>query len=922
MAVAVLLTAVAAASATAQVDPSGSWRTLHTSHFRIHFRPEYRGMATVAANEAERAWSLLAGELVPPRGVVDLTLGDDADIANGYATPVPSNRLTVLMRPPSDEPSLQHYDSWLRIVIVHELAHLFHLDRTGGIWRLLQAGLGRAPGVFPNSYQPSWVVEGVATYYESRFTGGGRVTGEFHTEILAAQAAGGATRSPWNATYYTPWPAGLGPYAYGSRFLSWAADSAADSLVPRLTAATSKQLIPFRVGRPYRRVTGRPLPPDWRRATVPTIDTSARGTLIVGALRQAPMPRVTSDGRLVAYLHDEGRRAPELRIVQREGWRLLRAHTVTSGVSYDWLGDTLVVAQLDFTSRRHIRSDLYRWLPDGGWRRETRNERIIQPRAGGGVLAVIALTPGGQQPYVGRIPLADTAGTNWGDIVPSPDARSIAATRHRDGFWSLVQWPESSPDSVTVLLSTQDVITDPVWGADGTLYFVMPVAGISQVHAWTDRGPMAITRAPLGARSPAPLPTGSFIYSTLSGNGWELRMGDPALPEAAIPAAPITFEPAATVATEETGYTSWPSARPHYWLPLFIDAGFAGRFFGISTSGNDAVGKFTYVTHALVSGAPERAIAGITIVDDAFGNPSLDLSASNDWKLIGVTSSGISVSELSYDAALGATFATRRWRRSASLRLALESEGSRFRTDPVVLPITAVCSGCRDRDFVGGSVSIRLARFVSAPLSVSAEDGFTWSVTLRRREEQGTARWSSELQSRLGIYARLPRVGFAHPVLALRLAGGVTHGPSPLFFGVGGVSSSVVDLGFGIRLGSTRSFPVRGYLPGDLRGRRAITGTAELRWPVALVGQSLGHLPGGLDRLWVSFFADAGDAWDPTEGPHPSHLIGLGAEAVADLRVSYDLPFRARVGVAYPAGTMPLSRALGLRAYAALGADF
>jgi len=41
------------------------------------------------------------------------------------------------------------------------------------------------------------------------------------------------------------------------------------------------------------------------------------------------------------------------------------AHRVNGGVDYDWLGDTLVVTQLDSRAGWRIRSDLYRWVPDG-----------------------------------------------------------------------------------------------------------------------------------------------------------------------------------------------------------------------------------------------------------------------------------------------------------------------------------------------------------------------------------------------------------------------------------------------------------------------------------------------------------------------------------------------------------------------------
>src|SRR3990172_6881732 len=110
------LVGLAVIPAVAQVDPSGEWRTLHTTHFRVHFRPAYRAVAQQAANEAERAWALLSSELPPPRGVIDLTLSDDMDVANGFATQVPSNRFTVFLTSAAGEMTLQRFDSWLRVV--------------------------------------------------------------------------------------------------------------------------------------------------------------------------------------------------------------------------------------------------------------------------------------------------------------------------------------------------------------------------------------------------------------------------------------------------------------------------------------------------------------------------------------------------------------------------------------------------------------------------------------------------------------------------------------------------------------------------------------------------------------------------------------------------------------------------------------
>src|SRR6267378_7494369 len=221
----VVLLLALTAPAVAQVDPSGTWRTLHTEHFRIHFRPVYRDKAVEAAAEAERAYGLLATELHRPRGIIDVTLSDDLDLPNGFTTTYPSNRFTILLVPPVTDPGLQNYDSWERLVIVHELTHVFHLDRARGLWNVLQDVFGRAPGLFPNQYQPTWVTEGLATSYESRFTSGGRAEGSFHRQIVAADVAAGQARRSWDALLFTRWPNGLAPYAYGSRFWEYLSDT-------------------------------------------------------------------------------------------------------------------------------------------------------------------------------------------------------------------------------------------------------------------------------------------------------------------------------------------------------------------------------------------------------------------------------------------------------------------------------------------------------------------------------------------------------------------------------------------------------------------------------------------------------------------------------------------------------------------------
>jgi hypothetical protein len=918
-----LLLAILATPAASQVDPSGQWRTLHTLHFRVHFRPAYRDKAREVAAEAERAYALLVRELHPPRGTIDLTLSDDVDTPNGFTTTYPSNRFTILLVPPVTDPGLQNFDSWERLVVVHELAHVFHLDRSRGLWGALQSVFGRAPGLFPNQQQPSWVIEGIATYYETRFTGGGRAEGSFHRQAVAADAAAGQARSPWDALLFTRWPNGLAPYAYGGRFWDHLSETVRDSVVPRFVEETAGQFIPFRVGRPLRRA-GANLDASWRSAiaTAGSTQPATRSRLIAGRLRVEPLARVSPDGRRLAYIHSDGRGAQRLRVVDPQSGAVLRSHRLTGQASFDWLGDTLIVAQLDFTNRWSARSDLWKWSPQGAWTRVTTDARIIEPRVGGGVLSTLWLSPGGITPSRAT----DSSGSRarglgaatWGPAAPSPDGRWIAAPRNQDGHWSLVRWRTDAFETLTVLAEAPagSAIADPVWSGEA-VQFVTDVAGFPQIHQWSEgRGITQLTAEPRGARAPAPLPDGRIVFATLGDGGWELRVVEPRpiARRTTPPSPPVPFDSAPPVPVRETGYASWGSLRPHFWIPLALNAGDAGLFFGGATAGTDAVGRYSYLVHGLISASPARAQGSLFLINRALGDPTLDFSASSAWDQIG-TSLGRSVLRNEIDAAAGASFITRRWRVLASLRVAAEYEGERFALEPDTT-VPAVCAACLPSDLVGGSVGASLAHVVSAPLSVSSQDGLGLSLLYRRREEQGTSRWLNELRARGNVYLRLgPRIGYAYPVLALRGAVGAMNGPLPDRLSVGGVSSGAVELGFGQSLGVFRTFPVRGYAAGAVRGRRAATLTAEYRVPLALIGRSLGHLPLGADKLAFTVFGDLGDSWNPGEPARLHRLRSVGAELVGDVTISYDLPLRVRVGVAQPA----IGHA---QVYGAFGADF
>jgi hypothetical protein len=342
----------------------------------------------------------------------------------------------------------------------------------------------------------------------------------------------------------------------------------------------------------------------------------------------------------------------------------------------------------------------------------------------------------------------------------------------------------------------------------------------------------------------------------------------------------------------------------------------------VVTAGTDALNRFTYAADLFLAPHPLRLAGDLTLVVDALGNPTLDLAATSEWFDLALPAGvPVTLSELHQTAALGTSFVTRRWRSVASLRLAAEAERFHYHAIPESA-LAVICPGCGPLDLFGGSLTVALSRLVAGALSPSPENGFVWSATYRGRTG-GSVGWSREVRSQLALYARVPGVdGFAHHVVAVRLAVGGTSGPLGPRYRVGGVSLGNVSLTYGQTLGVTRLFPVRGYRSGEVVGSRAATGTLEYRLPLALLGHTLGHLPLGADKVWLNAFADAGDAWGPGTSPQFTRLRSGGVELAADVAVNYDLLLRLRLGVAEPLAPLPSGGARRPSVYLAFASDF
>ena len=462
------------------VDPRGGVRTLPTTHFRVHFRTAHESQARQLATYAEQAWTALSRELVTPAFPIDLLLADNVDDSNGYAQVFPSNRIVVYAVPPIGIPELRFHDDWLRLVVTHELAHIFHLDRAAGYWRVGRWIFGRNALLFPNALLPSWVKEGLAVHYESQVTGSGRNVSTESRTVARAAARADAVPSidRWSAAT-SQFPRGQTPYAWGSLLMHRAALVGGDSGMRRFVEYTAGWRIPFLLDRASRKGFGASFSSqfgamrDSLKGVVAAMDSTGDTAwrIIDHHGWYATMPRWRSNdslvwsgsnGRDVTGLFTAGAVAPE-RVV-----RVARRNSIDANAPFGM--DSTLFAQVDFRGLYVTRSDLYVGRGRGA-ARITTGARLTQPdmQRDGRVVAVQLRAAGSHLALVTRNGTITrlTHANSWAEPRWSPDGTRIAAIELLPTGEERVVVLDASGALQQVITGGLAVFASPSFTADG-----------------------------------------------------------------------------------------------------------------------------------------------------------------------------------------------------------------------------------------------------------------------------------------------------------------------------------------------------------------------------------------------------------------------------------------------------------------------
>ena len=969
-----------AVTAGAQPAPYHHYRTLDTRHFRITVPDGLEREGRVAGAAAEHAYELLSRELAPPRGTIDLVVTDDADYSNGYATTVPTNRIVVFATPPVDAGSLRLNEDWLGIVITHELTHIFHLDRVRGAWSLAQHIFGRAPALFPNAYGPSWLTEGLAVYYESRLTDGGRLK-DSESRMIARAAALEHRLPSLNAlSLGSPiFPGGTGAYGYGALFVDYLARTRGDSTIRHFIDAQSATIVPWALDRDARKAFGI----GFGDAYATFRDSIQRS---VGTLTQplpgwreltthgyfALDPRFTSDSTLV-YAAADGRSTVAEYALSLDGTRRRIGRRNALGPSVSYQGG-LLFAQPDLVSPSEVRSDLY-VERNGVQRRLTHGLRLIQPdaRADGTIVAVqlaparsslLLLNTAANEYRVLRSAAPDET---WSEPRWSPDGSAIAVSHRTHGGMFSLEVIDVASGAFEQLDRGDFIITSPSWTPDGqaVLYSseqsgvpslaIVGVSGRSLGSCRPERpkgveGPALDGCPETGLYTAEVSPSGNTIAGvTLRADGYHVGVAPFASTTSASQRPPTQLANATPADTQPLAagdyhnYAAWRSVLPRYWYPVVDNSPTGGTLIGANTSGHDVVYRHIYDASVAVPTTGRYPTATFNYRYAGFRKPFVDLSLSQDYLLErslangGTTQSVGSLLRQVRFGALSTTFARPRYRSYSSFSLGASIEGRSFLTDPGEF-FKQVNDTIYQRryTFPGAFVSAQWSNTQRPSLSISSEDGVSLAVTGRFRGEASafSNTLSSSVVGAASGYKSLDLPGFAHHVVALRVAGGLADRRSASSFVIGGTSGTFIQIVPGYSVGEgRRTFGVRGFPAGTSYGTSAASGTLEYRAPLTLGGRGFGMLPLFFDRSSISAFADAAVATcvaSPlfSSTCAPSSRLGrtiasTGAELVLSAAIlDWDTTQNLRFGVAVPTVGKDLVSVRPVSVYLAYGLSF
>lgn len=925
---ALLAVACALPAAAASFPPGLRFRTLHGARVSVTFPDPLAGQARRAAALADEILAAHERRYGTRVGRVQLVLTDVDDAPNGFATPLPYPLLHVRAAAPDGTDGFGNLESWLRLVLTHELAHVVHLNEAHGIVRLGRKLFGRAPFLFPNLLTPGFMLEGLATYEETEGTAFGRGRAP-RARMVRRMAAleGRQPRDDQAVLGLDRWPGGDAQYLFGEAFLRDLSARFGDETLPRLARGQAGRPLPFFDDLTSKQVTGASFHARWkewqareREAFEAEADPRrARGlsesrALTSRGVRQVG-PRFSPDGAWIAYTSGTLTRYRAVRLMRADGSGDRQLAERTAGDTLAWTrdGGTLVYDEPEveglFTTRGglralNVKSGRARWIARGlraGAPDVAADGRIVFVRrhADRSELALVAVSGGAARDLTTSPPESE-----WSAPRFSPSGDEIAAVRWtRGGFVDLVL-VDAASGAVRELTHDRAVDAEPTFTPDGRrIVFRSERDGVSNLYALAleDGTLVRLTNVLGGAFTPSVAPDGrSLAFAAYSARGYDIHVA--ALDEArATPAAPFAdpFPPARAepepVDAPLRPYRPLKALLPRFWSPYVASESRETRV-GAFTGSFDPLFRHAYGLLVLRGDDSRRlTLRGFYQYDRWRPTFLLTFEDETDPPATRLGRTRSQNVTLRATLPLQRTF---RFRHSLSLAWRREHPSLVDRPDRKLA----------ERGGLELSWAFSSARLY--PSAISPSDGWGLRVAYFKEDPAfGSDLSLGKLTADARAYVRVGEGG----VLALRAGGGTTLGRPGflLSYEIGGFpDGEIFDLGF------TNPAVLRGYPAGLAAGRRLAYANAEYRFPLLHPQGGWRTAPVFLRHVHAAVFADAAHVWNDAFRL-PDARTAAGVALGTDTSVGHGLPLTATVGVA-----RGFARFGDTRAYFRLGLAF